>query len=295
MIVLRNLQVHALWAAARDGDLVSVKKAVSHTEDLDVKYGPNGDTPLTVAVVNGHQAVVVELLNSGADVNVKDRLGNTPLSLASGWGGSGYPRFRIMRSLIQAGADVDATNVDGDTPLHVASRAGYDVAVQLLVFHGADVNMRAHDGATALLLASAGGHADVVYTLLLAGADPSQGDDSGEAPLHVVSSTVGESSTEIVEALMMAGANVNATTNSGDSPLHYAAFFGNAGVLKVLLEHGAVVTAGESFHRSPLGVVCGCRINEGNPALRQCPVDGCDKPSIQRKVRRMLLKAGVAG
>jgi ankyrin repeat protein len=48
--------------------------------DLEDRYGR---TPLSWAVEAGHEAVVKQLLEKGANVDFKDRVGMTPLSRAA--------------------------------------------------------------------------------------------------------------------------------------------------------------------------------------------------------------------
>jgi uncharacterized protein len=60
-----------LLAAARRGDLASVKTSVEKGATLEAKTS-YGQTPLYLAAMNGHQDVVEFLLTKGASVNVSD-------------------------------------------------------------------------------------------------------------------------------------------------------------------------------------------------------------------------------
>ena len=84
-------------------------------------------------------AAVTKLLQSGADVNVKDDRGATPLMYAAAVGSEA-----MMRRLIEAGADVNARNSFQATALLWCSNSL--PRVRLLVEHGADVNMRSKQG-----------------------------------------------------------------------------------------------------------------------------------------------------
>ena len=64
------------------------------------------------AIRAGDTAAVRQLVQSGVDVNTKDRRGGTPLLYAAA---VGTPQ--IMRLLIDAGADVNARTSFGATPL----------------------------------------------------------------------------------------------------------------------------------------------------------------------------------
>jgi ankyrin repeat protein len=74
------------------------------------------------------------LLSVGADVNVRDSSGNTPLHWASGHG-----NFPVVTELVEHGADIEAKDNGGDTPLHWASWNGRVAIVQALLSSGANI------------------------------------------------------------------------------------------------------------------------------------------------------------
>jgi ankyrin repeat protein len=67
--------------------------------DVDSK-DENGETPLSWAAYNGHEAVVKLLLETGkVDVDLKDRVGKTPLSWAAQNGHEAVVKLFYLRSL----------------------------------------------------------------------------------------------------------------------------------------------------------------------------------------------------
>ncbi|HOL70854.1 MAG TPA: ankyrin repeat domain-containing protein, partial [Bryobacteraceae bacterium] len=80
------------------------------------------------AVKSGNIERVRALLDAGADVNGRDRLGGTPLHEAI-WNGNAA----IAALLIERGADVNARHTEaGSTPLHYAVITGRVELVRLL-------------------------------------------------------------------------------------------------------------------------------------------------------------------
>ena len=153
----------AIHDAARNGDLDQVRSLV---EELGVNIVNDHSqahyemTPLHFASDNGHLPVVQFLMESGADVNDRDRWGQTPVHFASGKG-----HLPIVQHLMEHGADIHDRNVLEMTPLHIASKQGHLSIVQHLVEHGADVSAQECDGNTALHLARSRDHTAVVHYL----------------------------------------------------------------------------------------------------------------------------------
>jgi ankyrin repeat protein len=77
----------------------------------------------------------------------------------------------MMKILLDFGANVEIKDADGETPVFVASSSGEPEMVRLLLEAGANPNVKAKDGWSALMMASRDGHPQVVKYLLESGAD----------------------------------------------------------------------------------------------------------------------------
>src|SRR5215469_11629966 len=67
-----------LLSASRSGDLAAVKAALENGATLETKT-PYGQTPLYLAAMNGHEAVVRFLLDKGASSDVQDTFYKAPM------------------------------------------------------------------------------------------------------------------------------------------------------------------------------------------------------------------------
>ena len=85
------------------------------------------------AAASGDEEVIMQALNEGLDVNVKDAKKNTALHLATK-----HAQLTAMRLLIEHGADLNAQNDYLSTPLHLTEKNME--AIRILLEAGADAN-----------------------------------------------------------------------------------------------------------------------------------------------------------
>jgi len=109
---------------------------VLHHPALSHLRGPGGATPLMAAALYGDAAVIRTLLDAGADPNVADDAGATPLM----WAVDDLEKTRL---LVEHGADVNAASDAQRRPLLIAAgiQGNRDVLAYLLD-HGANPSMK---------------------------------------------------------------------------------------------------------------------------------------------------------
>ena len=109
---------------------------LAHGADVDAKDSYNG-TGLIRAADRGYVAIVRRLLETPIDVDHVNRLGWTALLEAIILGGGDDRHTEVVRLLVGAGADVNLPDGDGVTPLAHARRQGYSEMVRILERAGA--------------------------------------------------------------------------------------------------------------------------------------------------------------
>ena len=186
------------------------------------------------------------LANKGADVNIPDENGETPLMYAVKEGHN-----LCVNELIKAGADVNQCGPCGSSALIIAAYLGLPNIVHLLLASGADVNMKDEGGKQALNYAADRiDQVSSIEMLLKAGADVNNRDTEGLTPLMVAVSNSEDHSVKedpdivnSVNMLINAGADVNDKTIDGRTALAFAAVEGYEKCIQSLLEAGAHVNA----------------------------------------------------
>jgi ankyrin repeat protein len=93
-----------------------------------------------------------------------------------------------VKTLLQAGADPELVDSEGTTPLYVASVNGEAEVVRLLLAAGASPDTESNglgSEGTPLCAAACWGHTEAVHALLTRGADPNMHEDhgTGRSPL----------------------------------------------------------------------------------------------------------------
>ena len=259
-----------LWGAARLGDLDGIKRYLAEGSEIDALSPDTHLSPLTWATMMGHAAAAELLIKLGADVNVRQEDGGTPLHVAVTLG-----RVELTKLLLDNGADVTAKNRGGAIPAsglylpwgmlkfmtsmfdiklkQEEVEAGRKEIAELLKNTPVTETQSVDKGVWDAVFV---GDLKKVEKAITDGLDVnSQNPQSGD-PLLFIASLMGH--TDIIEFLLKKGADVNVRKNDGNTPLHAAAFLGRAEAVKLLLKHGADANA---------------RNNDGGSAMNNATLD----------------------
>lgn len=257
-----------LHAAAAQGDVERVRSLIQEAPDL-LSNSVLGHTVLHTAVLGAivperetssnapvpweygesNRAVVLLLLDSGADVNAENDFGWTPLHFAAMVG-----RKRVAEVLLSRKARIHMRGKSGSTPLHVAARLGHRDVVARLLAANANPDATDHAGLTALHQVAS--HEDVDVLLSRAPTDQAlekligvptsvltqigAGLTARQTAKQMLERSSGSEHKEVAELLLASRADVDAKTSATRrTPLHVAASSGNISVAGVLLENGA--------------------------------------------------------
>ncbi len=201
------------------------------TNNTNVQYSIGGKTPLHTA----HNLDIIKiLLENGANINVTDEAGRTPLWYHS------FENFSVdcINFFLDKGADINITKSDGKNLLYLFTWTHPDLNIQKKLLtqrhSGINVNIKNSDHRTPLHEAVRSNNLELVNLLISNGANPDVYDNNHLTPL--LESVITKKSNEIQCALIEHGADVNATDEYGRTPLFYVSA---SEPTRLMLKHNA--------------------------------------------------------
>ena len=205
------------------------------------------------------EEIIELLLEHGADINIEDSVGKTPLHYAASTNMDRLAPF--VQFILDNGADIDAQDISLETPLHEAVN-GSTAIIELLLSSGANPNIKNINGHSSQKAAEFKGNKDKlalfakfkgigsihnaaehgvldkIRSLIEQGTDVNSLNENGFAALQIATWS---EQLEAVKLLIELGADVNLATKNNITPLHYAVDKNNINIAKLLLENNASV------------------------------------------------------
>ncbi len=237
----------ALLYAARDGQMNAARALVEGGADINKVSDGEGESPLVMAIINGHLELAKYFLDHGANPNLVGVAGLPPLYAAidvqwapHAW----FPQpsteqeqvsyLDLMKALIAKGASVDA-------------KLGKKIWFRSFTH---DVTWIDPAGATAFWRAAQAWDLPAMHLLMDAGANPKVISTAGDTAL-MAASGIGWGANFTVNAPYPAfdavkycvelGVDVNVADARGYTALHGAAYLGNNDMVNLLVSKGAKV------------------------------------------------------
>ncbi|MDR3701035.1 MAG: ankyrin repeat domain-containing protein [Candidatus Sulfopaludibacter sp.] len=237
----------ALLYAARDGQVNAARALVEGGADINKASDGEGESPLVIAITNGHLELAKYFLDHGANPNLAGVAGLAPLyaTIDVQWAPHAwFPQpsteqervsyLDLMKALIAKGATVDA-------------KLGKKIWFRSFTH---DVTWIDPAGATAFWRAAQAWDLPAMHLLIEAGANPRVVSNAGDTAL-MAASGIGWGANFTVNAPYPAfaavkycvelGIDVNVADSRGYTALHGAAYLGNNEMVNFLVSKGARV------------------------------------------------------
>jgi ankyrin repeat protein len=261
---------------ASEGKSIKCLQIILSANNVDVNVKDYDDhTPLILAARSGNIDALKLLIQKGSSINSKDKKGATSLFESCRWSSD------CTEYLISHGAEVNVRDMYGYTPLHWAAMFANPKSIKLLLEHGVTIDAKDKKGNTALHYAvqcccdSKCGHNEVINILLSYGANVDIKNNDNDTPEQVaiiygrgdfgkLIRTYSRNKLDIfiaaaegyVDNLKLFLQHTPSITNNRDkhgyTPLHVAAMAGNADCVRILLDAGADVQARDANGQTPI-------------------------------------------
>ena len=174
-----------LMNAVSKGDMKALEKLIKDDTDLNKQY--DNITPLNLAAARNDKEMVKFLADKGADINLEDGYGYTPLMKAIDYYNAG-----LAKNIIDLKPDLNAIcSATGDTSLtYLVNANKYGGGADLcyyMIKNGADINKKNKEGNTPLMIAAASYNYGIVGVLANMGADYNIKNKEGKTAIDIAS------------------------------------------------------------------------------------------------------------
>ncbi|NNE38987.1 MAG: ankyrin repeat domain-containing protein [Gammaproteobacteria bacterium] len=311
----------ALLFAAQQGDMESTRILLDAGADIDFATEEEGSA-LVVASAAGHEELAKYLLQRGADPNINDAYGLTPLHFAvhrgvlimNNWAPSETDKYGWKRdnlpglatAILEHGADVDPRveyawpfldnpflsravedpaqiEIVGSTPLLLAAASGDIELMRLFLEHGANKHAKTYGGATLFMLAAG------------AGAERGIRDEKTaiEAAKYVLS--LGDVNINTVLTENDAKNGPGAGKIDGRNIMHFAVTLAWSDMIRFLADLGVNLDHTDRYGMTPLMIAMG---DPQARYYRNIPVGRYDdryrRPRANEEIEELLLEVGAS-
>lgn len=248
----------ALHAAASGNDAKKIVKLLHDGKDVNALHYDFlicGSSALHHAAAHGSVDAAKILIENGANIDIVNSFGDTPLHIAAGImphyscdlriTHEGDGSYEIVRLLIERGATPTILNNNGNAPIHNAALHGRYEIIKFLIENGVQVDAENSRKATPFILCGnnhISGKDPAINTvtiarfLIHAGANTQRITADRYTALHLASVA---GNTDHMIFLLQLGQAIDAQNEDGDTPLHVAAMNCQSDAITKLLEHGA--------------------------------------------------------
>ena len=149
-----------LLIASQIGNRPAVEMLIEKGSDVHRCETISGHSAILEATKMGHYEIVKVLIDSGADPEVRDKFGFTPIIMAVV-----EKQFDCLATLLGYGVLLERRDDNFDTPLLAAIRCNNIEAVRLLISAGSDITVKTRDDKSIFQLADEMKNDEMIKTL----------------------------------------------------------------------------------------------------------------------------------
>ena len=238
-----HLDLSAMHIATEEGSIETIQFLLDSGADINAK-DRHGDTPLHQAAVEGNVEICKILLKNQANINAINKQNRTPLYQACI-----YKHKETAHLLIESGADVNIPCNMRSLPLHIALLYNMPEIASLLIKSNSKLEEMTLDKWAPLHIAIYYKEPTIAIDLINNGVDVNVRNGRNYTPLMLA---VYAGYPDIVQKLVEKMADLEAKSPHGETALHLAAEWDRPEIIKILLDNNANVKARNSSGLTPL-------------------------------------------
>lgn len=188
------------------------------------------------AVAYGHTDALKQMLDSGADPNIFNAMGNTPLHIAADMNST-----KALKALLKS-RTVNALIFDrnGSTPMHIAAKKGYTKALIVLLKRNIDPAIPDLHGDSPLAIAIKSRQIKTATILIDYQRAREALDSEGQTPLHLA---IIKRNRPLIKLLLSKNVDIEKQDSMGNSPLYDAVILEDFETSSLLIRSGANINA----------------------------------------------------
>lgn len=244
-----------LGIAVKKGNLEVVKELIdfagSEKAGVDI-FDTDYKTPLLYALSelqnkndNRYLEIAKELINKGADINLENILGITPIHFAAEIG-----NLEFFEILLNKGADLNLVCRKENNILHYAVKGrNKDIVARCLEESNVDITMKNQDGYSPIAFAVQTGDEAIISQLISQAVNLSV--LSGQKETSLLHEATFSENINVLKILLKEGLSIDSQNINGETPLHYAVKNAEFAMIDALLKLGAKIDAKDKGGLTP--------------------------------------------
>ena len=237
-----------LYILVQKNYLSCVKEFLRCKANPNIKNTNTGLSPLHVAGYNDNIEMIKILLENGAEIDLEDNEGNTPICFCARFGNE-----KSIKFLKEKGADIYKRNKSKISPIETCIQYGHKKSMEIFLEFGYEINNISQGEMSLLGVATINNNIEIINYFVEKGADINLRDGLGYTPIFY--SIIAESG-YLLKYYLEKGVDINILCKDNNSLLYYSLQNKSDEIFNILIDRDINVNTYSNKGISPLYKAC---------------------------------------